>query len=492
MKNRYFVLSFITIITSVVTLISSCRKINDATELGGGLIPPVDNINTFDTSIEVQAFNDTFGLATDSQYLGRNEVYYLGRINNDPFFGKTDAQMFLELKPLIYGVYPFARRDSVTVDSVVLVLSYLETYGDTTIPQTVNVYELDQSNNFTNDSLYLVRKPNFTFNTAAPLSFPVNQQFIPKNLDDSVKAFRDTTNRQLRIRLDTNFARRLLNYDTNFAYKNDSIFNARFKGFAIRSEGPGNAIVGFNLADINTKLAIYYKIPKRNSAAIDSSTVNYFFFSTLSAAANYVKRDYSGTPLEASVGGLIQDPIVYLQNSPGTFATLKIPALTTIGNRVIHRAELIMEQVYDVSDKIFPPPEFLYVDAYDPTIVSNKKFRSIPYDIIHDNFGSPGNLNAFGIVPKVTTDGSGNMIKVWKFNISRYVQHVLTGTVPSYDLRLYAPFTVSNKFIFPRPDANDFTTNFNLNPTIAKGRVRIGGGNHPTQKMRLRLVYSKL
>jgi Domain of unknown function (DUF4270) len=491
-NKRYLALSGVAIVTAVAILFSSCRKINESTELGGGLIPPVDNIHTFDTTVEVQAFNDTFSLATDSQYLGRNEVFYLGKINNDPLFGKTDAQMFIELKPLVYGAYPFARKDSVKIDSIVLVLSYLETYGDSTIPQTMNVYELDHSNNFRSDSLYLVRKSNLTYNTALPLSFPVNQQILPKNLDDTVKAFRDTTTRQLRIKLDTNFARRLFNYDTSNAYKTDSIFNDRFKGFAIRSENSGNAVMGFNLADVNTKLAIYYKFAKPNSGGTDSTTVNYFFFSALSAGANQVQRDYTGYPVAAAAGGPLPDQLVYLQNSPGTFATLKIPALSTIGNRVIHLAELVMEQVYDVSDTMFGAPEFLYLDANDPTITSSKKFRSIPYDVIYDNFGSPQNLNGFGIVPATKPDGSGHTIKYWKFNISRYVQHVLTGTAANFDLRLYAPFTVSNKFLWPRPDANDLSTNFNINPTIAKGRVRLGGTNHPTQKMKLRIVYSKL
>lgn len=493
MKIRFLALLFTATLAVSIFFFSSCRKINEATELGGDLIPPVDNITTFDTLVDVQAFNDTFGLATDSQYLGRNEVFYLGRITNDPFFGKTEAQMFFELKPLIYGAYPFARKDSVKIDSIVLVLSYLETYGDSSASQTLNVYELDQSNNFTNDSLYLIRKNDFTYNTAAPLSYPVNQQVTPKNLDDSVKAFRDTTTKQLRITLDTNFARRLFNYDTTDAYKTDSIFRARFKGFAVRSESGGNALMGFSLGDANTKLAIYYNYPKTSGGR--DTTVTYFFFSTLSAAANYVKRDYSGTPLEASLGGTPQDQVIYLQNSPGTFATIKIPGLTSISNRVVHRAELSVEQIFDHSDTMFTTPDVLYMDAYDPTITSGKQYRMIPYDVSTDNFGSPQNLSTFSILPKTTFDISGNSIKTWKFNITRYIQHILNGSIATpLDLRMYAPFTVQNKYIFPTPStsANDFTISFNLNPTIATGRVRLGGGNHPTQKMKLRIIYSKL
>ena len=493
MKNRQIAFSFIAIVTTVAILFSACKKINESTDLGGGLIPPVDNITTFDTLIEVHAFNDTFGLSNDSQYLARSEEHFLGLINNDPFFGKTDARLFLELKPSIYGAYPFLRKDSVKIDSIVLVLSYLETYGDTNTAQTINVYELNNSNNFRYDSAYLIRKENFTYNTSFPLSLP-GQSFVPKNLNDSVKAFRDTTTNQLRIKLDTNFARRLFNYDTSNAYKTDSIFRERFKGFAIRSEAGGNAIMGFELGSVNTKLAIYYNNPKIGGGGRDTS-VSYFFFTALSAASNYIGRDYTGFPSLASLNnGTNPDPVLYIQNSPGTYANIKIPGLSGVSNRVIHRAELIAEQLYDISDSTFYSPEGLYLDAFDNTITSNKKFRAVPFDL-NFSFDQPTNLGPFGVIPYVTTDGFGNKIRTWKFNISRYVQHVVNGTQTAYDLRLYAPFTVSNKYIIPAP-SNDPSSIFNLNSTVAKGRIRLIGNtgvNDPNpRRLRLRVIFSKL
>lgn len=489
MKNKNSALLFLAIVVSVAAIFSACRRINEATELGAGLIPPVDNINTFDTSLSVQVFNDTFGLANDSQYLSRAEEQFLGLINNDPFFGKTDARMFFEIKPAIYGVYPFARKDSVKIDSIVLVLSYLETYGDTNTAQTIKVYEMDQSNNFKYDSAYLVRKENFTYNTATPLNAsPGGQIIIPRNLDDSVKAFRDTTRNQMRIKLDTNFARRLFNYDTSNAYKTDSIFRTKFKGFAVRSETSGNAVMGFDLTDAaNTKLAIYYNYPKVGGGGRDTS-VYYFFFTTLSAAANYVKRDYTGTPFAGTLGGTTEDQVSYIQGSPGTFSMIKIPDLPNLSNRLIHRAELIVEELYDISDSTFHPPDIMYLDAYDPTITNNYKFRTIPYDLAYTPSGF--DLGSFGVLPVFQKDALGNTIRVWKFNLSRYIQHVLTKTQKVYDLRLSAPFSLNEQYGIP--PGIDGTYTLLLNPAIAKGRVRVGGGNHPTQRMRLRLIYSKL
>ncbi|HEX5653749.1 MAG TPA: DUF4270 family protein, partial [Chitinophagaceae bacterium] len=310
-------------------------------------------------------------------------------------------------------------------------------------------------------------------------------------LNDSVKAFRDTTRNQLRIRLDDSFGERLLEYDSvqgiKGAYASDSAFKTKLKGFALQSVGGGNAVMGFDLGAENTKLAIYYRYDKNLQ---EDTTVEYFRFTTLSAAANYVQRDHSFGEIAAVQGGSTPDQLVYLQNTPGSFATIKIPDLATISNRVIHRAELIMEQVYDPTDTIFPVPAFLYLDANDPTIVAPKKpFRTIPYDLTYD--GQDYNRVGFGSFPITAKDQAGNTIRTWKFNISRYVQHVLTKTATLYDLRLLAAYTVVNEYGTP-PIVGDVTVGFFVNESIVKGRVRLGGGNHATQRMRLRLIYSKI
>jgi hypothetical protein len=291
----------------------------------------------------------------------------------------------------------------------------------------------------------------------------------------------------------------LLNYDTTAsnghtnAYSSDSTFRANFKGFALESVS-GNAIMGFNLSGTNTKLAIYYRYDKNNVPNADT-TVAYFSFASNpnSASANFIKRDYSGTALSATADGTAGTPdnLVYIQNTPGSFATIKIPGLAGLNNSVIHRAELIMEQVYHADDTLFPPTN-LYLDAYDPSVTA---FRTIPYDVSLDVSGN-SNLASFGIAPYDTKDGSGNNIKSWHFNLTRYVQHVVNDTEPVYDLRLFAPLYVEEKY---RPGILGSTSTLvriPVNSTAGKGRVRLAGNTGDTdtnpQKMRLRIVYSKI
>ncbi|MDP4262066.1 MAG: DUF4270 family protein [Bacteroidota bacterium] len=499
MKKRQLSLTIGLFITSVFILFTSCRKINEATELGSDLIPPVDNITTFDTTLSVEAYNGLFTLSDpdptllDSTRGHYSDEQFLGLISNDPFFGKTDARMFFELKPPSFKYTFLNTRDSIYIDSVVLVLNYVETYGDSTAQQTVKVYEMPSELRV--DTGFLTRQDPF-----GPSGIYGQQlgskTFIPAGLKDSVKAFQDTTASQLRIPLDTVWGSKLLRYDTsggsNDAYSSDSLFTDKFKGFALQSTS-GNAIMGFNLTGANTKLAIYYKYAHGKGLADLDTTVAYFSFKPYdtyllagSAAANYIQRDYSGTPLLAAQGGTTPDPFVYIQNTPGSFATIKVPGLAGMNNCVVHRAELIAEEVYDISDNNFTPPANLFLDAYDSSL---SKYLLFPYDL---SFNSSGGLSltSFGVAPINALDGSGNAIKTWHFDISRYIQHVVNKTEHAYNFRIFSPFYVSEQYR-PVTGATPVTQIVTVNPGLAKGRVRLAGGTGP-QRMRLRIVYSRL
>ena len=479
---------FILVSCSLLLLISSCRKINEATDIGDEIIPGVDGVNTFDTSItDLQTYNSVFDPLKDSVRIGRSDDHILGNIAIDPFFGKTNAKIFMELKPAFYpwnfsGVY---KPDSLYIDSVVLCLGWKGSYGDTIAPIRVKVWEMDQSNNFKIDSFYLLRNQYFTYSNLLG-----TKDFIPSQLKDSIKAFQDTTTGQLRIRLNNSFGARLLGYDTTNAYRSDSAFKTFFKGFAIDADASfGNALMAFGLADNpKTKLSIYYRFTKGGQ---DDTTVSYFQFTGFSARHNYIERfNFTGTPLAAASTTPGPDDLIYLINTPGSYATIKIPSLNNLSSRIINRAELIVEQVYDPSsDNILGPPEGMMLDVYDSALGD---YKFVPYDYPPDQSGL-SNVG-FGVFGKKTVDGAGNPIKVWKYNITRYVQNILTKQEPLHDFRLFA-----SKYVLERLKS-DYSTNSGsytyftttINSQFAFGRVRVGGGNHPTQKMRLRLVYTKI
>jgi hypothetical protein len=480
---------FILFCFSLLFIVSSCKKLNEASEIGGGVIPGADGVNTFDTSLtSLLTYNHIFEAVKDSAIVGLVNDQILGNISNDPLFGKTNAKMFLQLKPETYpwsfsGIY---NKDSLYIDSVVLVLGWNGSYGDTNTPQKVNVKEIDQFSDFRVDSFLTIRDPGPSATTLLG-----TKTFNPSNLKDSVKAFRDTTTGQLRVRLDNSFGQRLLNYDTAHAYANDSAFNTYFKGFAIEGDqSVGNALMAFGIYNNpKTKLAIYYRYTKGGKV---DTTVSYFVVKPgASANHNYVNRfDFAGSPLLAASNTAGEDDLVYIINTPGSYATIKIPALRDLSNRIIHRAEFIVEQVYSPSDEMFPVPEALMLDVYDSTLGD---YKFIPYDFNPDN---NYNVNpAFGLYGQNTIDGAGKPIRVWKFDITRYVQNILTKQEPLHDFRLFTTQTVYSDRIKQGVATNSGAYVYgraNINSRFVFGRVRVGGGNHATQKMRLRLVYAKI
>jgi hypothetical protein len=102
-------------VVSSLLIYSSCGKI-DTTTLGTNIIPPVDNIRTFQTILDVESDNM---LMTDTTRMFSQD-YGIGIIANDPEFGKTSAALYFTLEPVAYGTYPFLKKDTVVIDSFIL------------------------------------------------------------------------------------------------------------------------------------------------------------------------------------------------------------------------------------------------------------------------------------------------------------------------------------------------------------------------------------
>ena len=87
--SRFILFSF-----SLLLIISSCKKINEATDLGDEIIPGVDGVNTFDTTLFVETYDTIFDPLKDSVRVGRTNDHILGHITNDPFFWKNKCKNF--------------------------------------------------------------------------------------------------------------------------------------------------------------------------------------------------------------------------------------------------------------------------------------------------------------------------------------------------------------------------------------------------------------
>ncbi len=477
-----------------------CTKF-DTTKLGSDLIPVVDNINTFADTLDITS---TQGLYPDSLVrIFRNTNQVLGKINNDPVFGKTEANIFFQLKPDNYPFKFLAANDTlVKLDSVVLCLSYLGAYGNRSALQTLSVSQV--IDNQFRDSTYKNFPISYEPNTGPVMA---TSTFSLLNLGNSKKISngKDSVKNQIRIIiaddvLNTAFMTSLFNRDTalaqpsNNAFRNDSLFRQFYNGLAVKATGSvGNALMYISLTDANTRLEVHYS--KRNKGVVDTVFKSLVIKSqeiavaAPSTTANYISRDYTGTNV---LSGSTTEH--YLQTSPGTYLNLKIPGLSNLTNRIVHRASIIIDQTPTTAlDSTFSVPPYLYLDLKDTATGMQAKWKPLYYDLnpavqyfpdfkntLAPYFPTNGvDQGYFGGVPRTRPDGR----RYYDLNITRYTQQIVTKGTTNYELRVFAPFLIK----YPQY-ANSAYISYDNPPAF--GRITVGSGTNPNYKMRMIVISS--
>ena len=501
MSSRFLSLALLTFIG--VSLFNwSCTKL-DTTTIGSDLIPEVDNIHTFADTLEI---NTLQGIFNDSTKLSLTDNYVYGK-TTDPLLGGTNARLFLQFKPGFYPYYFGSPLDTITAfDSVVLCLSYKGAYGDTLnamTPIELQVNEVASTVHGEWDSLGTFRDINYAPVIGNALSAPVNIDLPTVKSYRKIGKGKDSVINQVRIKLSDAFRDAIFSLDsvraTNGAFSRDSLFRAFNNGFAVTMTG-GNALLYTQLSDPYTRLELHYK--RKNGAVSDTSMSTFAFNNgsggsaapSRSAVADNIVRTRNAIPFG--------DQELYIQTAPGTYATLQIPRLTGYTNRIVHRAEIIMEQIPDnpVTDASFNEPDYLYLDLVDSG--TTNKWKPIYFDLnpslAYDPDYKAGvgglpyfpgtgevDISYFGGNAKKKQDGSGTRV-YYTINVTRYLQQLVTKQTPNYEMRLYAP----HNLIYPQyaPTVIPYIN------TIAKGRIKLAGGSYvdPDRRMRMRIIYSKI
>lgn len=452
---------------------SSCSKLNEPTQLGDELLPAVDNVTTFDTTLNVFAAYHSF---PDSSKSFLADDMAVGRIT-DPVFGTATADMYFNLSSSSYGSSPFASKDSVLgIDSVVLSLAYTGAYGDTTLASqlAVSVSEINAGNDFVDTTLYRYDRSGFT--TGSVIG---TKSFSIPNLRDTLTLIRKTDTTKvvnvLRIRLNNSLGTKLSQYDTtdNGAYKNDSLFRTTFRGLAVKTTSAGNpgTLAYFSPSNAGSALTVYFR--KKNGSVTDTTSAT-FVHSTYSQA-NSILRTESGEYL-ANLNAVAPQKL-YIQSSPsGSYAGISIPGLTGFPNKIIHRAELIAYKVPSTLETVFTPPSRLLLDHKDSTGQAHL-------------FDNDVTFSSTGVADLTSFGGTMKLDNSYHFNITRYVQGIVTRKEPNDSLRLYAPLR-SNLY----SKSLSALTSVPVLTQIANGRVVLAGPNYTDSALRLRLhiVYSNL
>ena len=482
-------------------VIWSCNKV-DVTTIGADLLPAADNVSTFADTLAVIGKQGVL-TSTDSTRIPIADLQVLGSINNDPLFGKTNANIYLQYKPAFFPYYFGNPKDSIGqpyappgtgYDSVVLCLSYKGFYGDSSKPQHLKVYELDDNEpNFKSDTIYTsLYQPGIT-----PTVVVGEVTVIPSEVKNTIvyNHGKDSVNFQIRIPLSAAYLNKILsNYDSsaNEPFHSDNYFNSVFKGLAVEADGgsSANGLFYISLTEGDTRLEVHYR--SKNKGPIDTTFTPWYVLQTSSysvtksSSATYINRNRAGSEYVNP-----SSDELFIQTTPGTFATLNIPDLSHFQNSIVHRAELIIEQIPPMYP-LMPAPQYLYVDAVDTG--NTGRYIPIPYDLSPYAVYNPGtstppffpaagiNYAYYGGGRQTKTDPvTGQQINFYTINLSRYVQNIITNHQTNYTLRLSAP-----------SELNYYGYTFSYNNALAYGGIKVGNGNNPNYRLIMRIVYSKI
>lgn len=233
-------------------LASSCKN-DDESNLGLGVQPPSDNINTIvsDTFTVVMSTVREDSLRTD--VLSTNP---LGEYD-DPIYGTSTASLFLDFRKPDVSVDTFGTGN---IDSIVLTMRYSTNssqYGDPGSSMTFKVYQL---NDRMDDDAYF---SNSTIDYNSGVEIGSVTQVL--NTTDSVKVGRGTLGTvnwgpHLRIKLsNADFIKAFEDADAS-VFNDDEGFKSFIRGLAIvptDKSGTG-VITSFDLISSISNLSVYY------------------------------------------------------------------------------------------------------------------------------------------------------------------------------------------------------------------------------------------
>ena len=325
---------------SAVALFSSCKK--DKNPLGEGALPDGTSIKS--------GVVDTFSLRTYSivadSVITKHPRYNLVGSYNDPEFGILETQFFTQVS--LSGFSPdFGDFNEITVDSVVLAFRYGGYYG-TPNQQLFEVYELDVP--LSADSTYY----GFSSVPIKPQNLvPTDNNqgsILPKPLKNAVVG-NDTVPPQLRIPLDVDFGRDLLELATNSP--SNEVFFESFKGFNVRVNNPTpppsvGSVLYLESTNPASKLIVYYK-QDTNVRSFD------FLISNQLLDFNKITVDRAFSRLEQVLTDTVSGQSAFYAQATQVRAKVEFPGVSNIpSDIVVQRAELELPVSYFSGSDLYP------------------------------------------------------------------------------------------------------------------------------------------
>ncbi len=399
-----------TFLFSVLSVFISCNK-NDT--FGVEIQPENQNISG--------QYIDTLLLVTNtilSDSIKTDELNGISPLGTyiDPVFGKTQSSIFTQIRLAEFGGFLPQNNgslDSLIIDSIVLYLALDGSYGELS-SQVFEVYQLDSTiikdSSYYSNSQISAQSIDLTNSLSLETNPLLPGTFAGETTDEAI----------LRIPLNiTNFGLPIINESGNGSLEGndeENEFLDWFKGIKITTSGNENGGLYYvDLMSNYTKIAMFYR--DTSGALADHDTIRFDF--NINSNCSYfhqVTHDFSGTDIENNITNSLGQDAFYIQCLGGVNATLAIPSLKNFidSNIIINKAEIILPYQYYNYD-IHTPPSNLFLTRQNDEGLS----QFLP-DFFESNPGG-------------TAD---NLLKQYKFNITRHVNEILAGQASNDTLKI--------------------------------------------------------
>jgi hypothetical protein len=326
---------YFTIFICLVVLASCKKEVNSVgSDIIGSTSPYVGAIDTFTihTSTKVE----------DSVFTDHPSYLLLGRMV-DPTVGIVNAGFCSQLR--LVSLSPnFGDLDQISIDSVVLSIKYIDSYGPQA-PLKFEVYRLTQeilSSSYTNSSVVSDDGVNLAYS---------DDMVTPRiNGSSFVSSLGDTIYDQITIRLKNELGTTLIEQskNSNSTYASVDNFNSWFKGIRVVAKNDqlvkGQGAIYYIAT--SPKITIYYKL--------GTQTKSYYFELNQNANRfNQLSFDSKGSDAENYIDKIDVESFYGQANHLRSY--IEIPSLSKLSSKsVVHSAVLTLP--YDNSDDVLYNP----------------------------------------------------------------------------------------------------------------------------------------
>lgn len=413
----------------------ACTSRDEA--FGNGMIPPSQQMGSaIDSTVSVFSYVVT----CDSLDTNIADFYqpFIGSYI-DPVVGRTDVAVFTNFSPNGFEHSHYFGENPV-IDSMRYGIAFSAALGDTTQVVTVDVYEVKEGIQFYQDSAYFSNFDMTPYIGTEPLF-----SFEHKGIGTAYG------------KLPQEFAERMLDntQSQDNVYYADTAFHRKFPGLYLKLRQPATSGEGQMLQLDLSQSAMFLFYHNTGPDGPDTLQQRIWFFGDLTydyVSFSTVQHDYSfadparGGVTTAEIGDtLVPSKYIYVQGLAGLMGALKVDetALDALKQKAVdlgyshialHRAELQVTMVdsgakqYDLSF----PTLGIYYDMLKYQFLSE-------YNPIMESITSSGYTSTLG--------GALNRSKgVYTFNLTSYMQSLLTGKEKRYTTQLLPSFGYRNYF----------------------------------------------